>query len=208
MSPGPAPQFDRQEVLMRAMELFWSKGYKGTGMSELLKHVGIGRQSLYNAFGNKRSLFLEALRAYKHAMASEMEAMLGAAGSPLENIRAALRKRVLDITDDEECFQGCMLGNASTELGTSDPEVSQIILQAMQRVEEAFRRTFEQAVEEGELPAHADPLALARLVMATGQGLMVIAQSNPDPEVISQAIEGFESLLSLQSAGVSQNVGA
>ena len=50
MSPGPAKQFDRDEVLERAMQLFWAEGYEATGMTRILEHVGIGRQSLYDTF--------------------------------------------------------------------------------------------------------------------------------------------------------------
>ena len=61
MNPGPDPQFDRQQVLEAAMDLFWAQGFEGTGMTQLLEHVGIGRQSFYNTFGDKRALFIKAV---------------------------------------------------------------------------------------------------------------------------------------------------
>ena len=64
MTRGPDKQFDREAVLERAMEAFWAGGCEATGVSDLLKTMGIGRQSLYDTFGDKRSLFLETLRHY------------------------------------------------------------------------------------------------------------------------------------------------
>ena len=195
MSPGPLPQFDRQEVLLRAMELFWAKGFQGTGMAELVAHVGIGRQSLYNAFGNKRSLFLEALHAYKSVMVDELLVKLDAPGSPLTKVREVLRERVAMITD-EESFHGCMMGNTSAELGDSDPEIAAIFQRAMTRVVDAFERTLERAKEAGELDPASDSRALACTLVATAQGLEVIAQSNPDPDFAQQILAGLDALLS------------
>ena len=65
---GRPKEFDREEALQKAMELFWARGYEGTGMRELLQHMGIGRQSLYDTFGDKRSLFIEALKCYNRCV--------------------------------------------------------------------------------------------------------------------------------------------
>ena len=62
MSRGPDKQFDPHEALEKAMQLFWTKGYSATGVAELQEQMGIGRKSLYDTFGNKRQLFIKALR--------------------------------------------------------------------------------------------------------------------------------------------------
>ena len=90
MSRGPDKQFDRDVVLERAMEVFWQNGYEGTGMTALLEQMGIGRQSLYDTFGDKRTLFREALTRYATTMISPLLGQLNAPGSALGNIKKVL----------------------------------------------------------------------------------------------------------------------
>ena len=91
MSPGPQKQFDRDEVLERATQLFWERGYEATGMTHLLEHVGIGRQSLYDTFGGKRALFLECLSHYFRGRMGPVMAQLRGPGSPLDNMRQVFK---------------------------------------------------------------------------------------------------------------------
>src|SRR5438552_1393149 len=69
-------EFDRNEVLHRAMEVFWCQGFEATGMPHLVEAMGIGRQSLYNAFESKRGLFLEALRLYQSERSKSLQKVL------------------------------------------------------------------------------------------------------------------------------------
>ena len=75
--------YDRE----RATQLFWERGYEATGMTQLLEHVGIGRQSLYDTFGGKRALFLECLSQYFRDRMGPIMAQLRGPGSPLDNMR-------------------------------------------------------------------------------------------------------------------------
>ncbi|NEO92378.1 MAG: TetR/AcrR family transcriptional regulator, partial [Moorea sp. SIO3G5] len=88
---GRKLEFDREEALEKAMDLFWSKGYNATGLNDLLKHMGIQRQSLYNTFGSKHALFLEAVQNYGQTVVCCIEQRLNEPGSPLENIRNLIR---------------------------------------------------------------------------------------------------------------------
>ncbi len=74
MPAGRPREFDETKVLERAMQLFWLRGYGRLGVAELLKHMGISRQSLYDTFGNKRGLFL---RAIEHYRATQLSRALG-----------------------------------------------------------------------------------------------------------------------------------
>ena len=73
--------FEREIALSNAMDLFWEKGYHGTGLTELLKRMGIKRQSLYNTFGSKRRLFLEAIAYYGQTVVKTLEMDLLQPGS-------------------------------------------------------------------------------------------------------------------------------
>ena len=173
MNPGPAPQFDRQEVLRKAMELFWEQGYEETGMTQLLEHVGIGRQSLYNTFGGKHDLFLEALEAYDHGFLQTMVEVLEAPGSPLGNLRRVFGLWESMVSSGE--FRGCLYASASASLGRHDREVAKVLENSYKRIEGAFARTLERAKEQGELRPEIDAEDLARLLVNTGQGLAVLS---------------------------------
>ena len=192
MKPGPAPQFDRQEVLRKAMELFWDQGYEATGMAQLVEHVGIGRQSLYNAFGDKHSLYLEALEAYDQDFIQRLVDLLEAPGSPLGNVRSVCRFWEQLASDDE--FKGCLFASASAALGRSDPRVADAVEGAYQRLEQAFYQAFERARAEGELGPEIKPRDLARLFVSTSQGLAVLGPVR-EPRFTKGVLRSLQALL-------------
>ena len=197
MVPGTTKQFDPSQVLERALELFWAQGFEATGMAQLTEHLGIGRQSLYNEFGDKRGLFLASLRAYVDRMFAEKVAILDRPGSPLGNVRAICRHWLEMV--DQGCM-GCMLANTATEFGTSDPEVQEIVRAALRRSEDAFCGVFQRAQDEGELSSDASPRDLARLFMSAGQGVSVLARLEGSTAVVAGTIHALLGLLPSSSA--------
>ncbi len=176
MMIGRPKEFDRQETLEKAMELFWSRGYEATGMRDLLDGMGIGRQSLYDTFGDKRSLFLEAVEQYNRCVTQKLVDSLSAAGSPLGNVRRTLTS-MAQMCGQKPCC-GCLLTNTLVELAPHDAEVAAVAKRVLARVEGAFRKTLERAVEQGELPKDAPVRALARSLCCTLQGLAVMGRAN------------------------------
>ena len=79
-------EFDREMALQRATDVFWAKGYASTSTEDLVAAMGIGRQSLYNAFGDKRSLYVDALDGYQLASSFGHVRRLNAPASPLAGI--------------------------------------------------------------------------------------------------------------------------
>ena len=94
MSVGRPTEFDRQEALEKSMELFWKNGYEATSLAALIEEMGIGRQSLYNAFGGKHKLFIEAAEHYINSNGQHLVDAFKAPGSPLGNIRKAMEQTV------------------------------------------------------------------------------------------------------------------
>ncbi len=193
MTRGPDKQFDREQALDKAMEVFWAQGYNATGVTELLQQMGIGRQSMYDTFGNKRSLFQEALRRYADEYAGRMIAILEAPGSPMGNI-----DNVFDFWEErlrERGAYGCMVGNTVAELGPHDPEIAAALRFAFERLEQAFANTFRRAQAEGELAADLDADALASLLVVAGQGTALVSKLYGDPGLARSVLSGFRSLL-------------
>ena len=111
MRPGPAKQFDPQAALERARDLFWRRGYDGTGLTELEAALGVGRKSLYDTFGNKRALYLAALEQYGASVIEGICAGLERADTPaFDNLERVLNKLARHHGSGESL--GCLLGVA------------------------------------------------------------------------------------------------
>ena len=181
MRKGPDKQFDPDEALEKAMQLFWSNGYAATGMAELQAQMGIGRKSLYDTFGNKRELFIKALQFYSNTVSRQLQDQLTKDGSPLENVRGLMRtlQEMHSIPDST----GCLLGVSMAQFRTNDPEMAELLRRHIKAVEEAFYTAFKRAQELGELDGNANIRDLARLYMGIHQGLALIGRVQTAPAV-------------------------
>ena len=174
---GPEKQFNRDEVLGKAMELFWNQGYAPTGMTQLLKTMGIGRQSLYDTFGDKKSLYLAALDRYFTFMGEQWKKELDGPGSPLGNLKKLFR-RIMEV-GEETGFCGCFIGNAMAEFGDCDEDVRRVLGKALDRMERMLAGTLQRAKEAGELSPQARPRDLAKLLVVTIQGSALLSKLEP-----------------------------
>jgi TetR/AcrR family transcriptional repressor of nem operon len=194
MPKGRPPKFDREASLDRAMRLFWEKGYEGTSMSDLTQALGIGRQSLYGGFGDKRELFVLCLERYtEQVLEKSLFAELDDEGSPLAAI-----ERVLDAWEayaNSDAFLGCLLGKSLAELGRRDSELDRLLRAKLDRIQKGFERALTRAKLAGELTASADARALARSVTAFAQGAAVVCQVWRDPRAVRETMLGARALI-------------
>jgi TetR/AcrR family transcriptional repressor of nem operon len=192
-SVGRPRQFDRDEALEKAMQLFWSRGYQATGLRDLLDHMGIGRQSLYDTFGDKHCLFIEAVEHYNRRIEQGLVAQLNDTGSPLERIRKTIRSIACSVTDSN--CRGCLLTNTLVESAPHDPEIAAAAKSMLTRMEGAFRRVLKQAVDIGELPNDANVRGLARFLTSTIQGLVVMGKASVSRAVVADIVNVALSVL-------------
>jgi phosphoadenylyl-sulfate reductase (thioredoxin) len=134
--------------------------------------MGIGRQSLYNAFGDKHSLFVEAMKHYASRNSQPLIDILRAPGSGVNNIRQALEAIVALMTSGNCC--GCLVTNSIVELAPHDEEVAEVVRSALTRVEKAFKDAVDRAVASGEISADTDARAMARFLNNTLHGMVVM----------------------------------
>lgn len=165
---GRPREFDREKALESAMRAFWADGYERTGLPELQAAMGIGRQSLYNAFGDKRTLFLEALDHYGTTQFRWLHERLAAPGSGLANVRAVLTTWIDAVTAPD--FRGCLVCNSTVEFGR-DAEVTAITERHNAAIETSFHAALKRALEAGELRPGTDIPSLAQFLANLGQGL-------------------------------------
>jgi AcrR family transcriptional regulator len=194
MPKGRPPEFDREAALDRAMRLFWQRGYEGTSMSDLTHALGIGRQSLYGAFGDKRQLFVACLERYsEEVLQKSLFALLEAEGSGLDAI-----EQVLDAWQayaESGDFWGCLLGKSLAELGRRDSELDRLMRAKLDRLQKGFERALVRAKQSGELVASADPRALARSLTAFAQGAAVVCQVWREPRAVRETMLGARALV-------------
>ncbi|MEM1181538.1 MAG: TetR/AcrR family transcriptional regulator [Acidobacteriota bacterium] len=166
---GRPKSFDRDEALEKALAVFWERGFGGTAIGDLTVCMGIGRQSLYDTFGDKHSLYLEALRRYIEIRVTEARTLFE------DPERGALDKlEVLLGLWKEEALSGragCMMVNGSTELGPTDEAAARLMEKGMARMEGLVRDLLQSARDAGELSDLASPTSFARLIMNTSHGL-------------------------------------
>ena len=156
------------------MEVFWCQGYEATGMPDLVEAMGIGRQSLYNAFESKRGLFLEALKVYQVERARSLQKVLADAPSPLAGIETLLTS--IAASTGVARTRGCLSVNTSTEIGVNDEEVAEILKRGAQQSKTDLAAAVKAAQALGELPAGLDAQAAADFVLTVMRGLRVSAK--------------------------------
>jgi TetR/AcrR family transcriptional regulator, transcriptional repressor for nem operon len=193
MSRGPDKQFNPEIALSRAMEVFWARGYQAASLSELLQRMRIGRKSMYDTFGNKRSLFLKALEHYAQTMILSIRNRLSAPGSPLNNLKRLLRD--LQKEHGVPGSKGCMLGTNIADFDTADKEMASVLRNYLREVEDAFYGAVVAAQKSGEFRGAIDARALARMLLCMTQGMALVGRVLENETILRGTIQAAVSLL-------------
>jgi TetR/AcrR family transcriptional regulator, transcriptional repressor for nem operon len=181
----PRPrQFDENAVLHAVCDQFWDAGYAATSLQDLMRVSGLGKGSLYAAFGDKHELFLQALRRYIASLDRGLRRSVESAPSAVDALRSFLMGPVGDPTG-VSARRGCLLANSTTELASADPVVAAEARQAYDATTATLARCVEQAQAEGDLPRAADPVATARALLAAQQGLTFMGRTGLDVEALA-----------------------
>jgi len=180
--------FDENEVLDRALEVFWEQGYHATSYQDLVERMGINRASMYNTFGDKHQLFTRSLQRYRERSREQFAHWKGDNRSIQQTIRMILEEAVEESMSDPQ-RKGCMVVNTTTELGNCDQKLAAIIQENQKQVESILTELFEESKRKGEIRGDLDPQALARFYFNTFSGLRVMARANPDAETYRDVVD-------------------
>jgi TetR/AcrR family transcriptional regulator, transcriptional repressor for nem operon len=175
-------EFERDAALDSAIAIFCDHGFDGTSTDALLDKMGISRQSLYDTFGDKRRLYLEALERYIEDNLASQIAALNAPPSPLKGVEAVLLAMASRAAIAGA--PGCMGIGATCEFGQSDAEVSTIIGTGGKRLLSALERRLTEAKAKGEIGKDVDARAAAQFVNATLTGMKVAARGGATLETL------------------------
>ena len=168
-------EFDEGGALRKAIRLFSRQGFAATSTDDLKRAMDVGRQSMYDTFGDKRSLFLKALEMYVTESVHAIRAELEKPGSAL----SAIQKGLVTFAErnDLSSADGCMGLNAISEFGRRDPEVTRITRKAAQVQRQALVLTLTRAKTEGKLDADADLEIMADFFESTLAGIRMAAKA-------------------------------
>ena len=173
MPRGRPREFDTEEALDAALEVFWRKGYEGASLPDLTQAMGINRPSLYAAFGNKEELFRRVITRYVEGPAAYVRKALEEPTARAVAERLLLRS--IDLVTDPRNPSGCLLVQGALACGEAADSIRRELAARRLATELAIRERFERARSEGDLSADANPADLARFVSTLLRGIAVQA---------------------------------
>ena len=190
---GRPRSFDEAEALRLATQIFWSKGYDGVTIDDLVAGMGVGRPSLYSVFGDKRTLFLRVLKSYAERKGAQAaEALL--TPRKIRDALAGLLKHAVKSATEEGSAAGCLLVCIAPVV--DDDEVRQFLQDTSAAAVSLVERRFLDAVSTGEIPADFPSAARASQALDLCRGLTMRAQMGaPRRTLLSDAEEAAELLL-------------
>jgi TetR/AcrR family transcriptional repressor of nem operon len=186
-------EFEDQEALDAAIQCFWARGYEATSVRDLADSMGITGASLYNAFGDKRSLFRRALERYaERSFRDRVKRLEGLA--PRQAIGAFFAE-VVERSLNDRRRKGCMLVNSALEVAPHDAEFRGVVAGVLTEVEAFFRRSVEAGQADGTIAARQSADDLARLLLAALLGIRVLARVRPERDLLQGLVRPVFALL-------------
>ncbi|MER8186885.1 TetR/AcrR family transcriptional regulator [Kitasatospora sp. NPDC094015] len=190
---GRPRTFDEEAILDRAMLLFWRKGYEATTMNDLVEELGLGKGSIYAAFGDKHRLFLLALGRYLGRQDELLASSFDDRSPALPQLRR-LFERLLQA--DSVCSgSGCFSVNSIAELLPNDREVAELAQRSLRKAEQTFAAQLDRARSSGELSPAVGSAEAAHLLVTLVQGLQIMRKADPDPARTEACLDSAFALL-------------
>src|SRR5579883_1768838 len=190
---GRPRSFDELEALEKATQVFWSKGYDGVTIDDLVAGMGVGRPSLYAVFGDKRTLFLRVLRAYAERKGARVAKAL-LSPQPLRDSLGSFLKYTVESATEEGWATGCLIECVAPLV--DDAEVRQFLQNAVDGAVALLERRFRDGISAGEIPSDFPVAARATQVIDLAKGLTMRAQiGTPRKTLLKDADEAVDLVL-------------
>ena len=186
-------EFDEAAALDAATECFWRNGYEASSVRDLAAAMGITGASLYNAFGDKRSLFRNVLQRYVEQSTRERIIRFETMLPPKEAVLAFIGEIIERSVNGDR--RGCLLVNTALDTAPHDPELAAEVAARLCEIEAFFCRNIAAAQRDGAVPRERDAASLARLLLGVTLGLRVLARANPQRELLEGVAQPALALL-------------
>lgn len=182
---GRQKEFDTQEVLDRAMGLFWENGYEATSIQDLVDTMGIHRRSIYDTFGDKHNLFVLSLNRYAEMITHKIEARLSVSISGYDRLKSLFSI----VLSAETNMAGCMIVNSATELSYTNPIVAKEVQDYFDRELKLISDILVKAQKEEQLALGTDIQALAYYLHNALVGIRVLSKTTNDSKKLNTIID-------------------
>ncbi|MFT8349639.1 TetR/AcrR family transcriptional regulator [Clostridium saccharoperbutylacetonicum] len=189
---GRSKEFDENVVLQKAMELFWKQGYEKTSLNDLVEHMGIHRRSLYDTFGDKRTLFLKTMDFYEELIRNKIQTGVLKAETAKQAIRFIF-DFIIEGYEDKQW--GCLTVNSATELALMDKEIKERIERTFMQTEQLLAELVRKGQQAGEISIEYEPEVLAEVLHNTLHGIRVQIRISASKEKLHRIGNFFMDLL-------------
>lgn len=181
-------EFNEDEAIQRAMEVFWEKGYSGASLRDLTEAMKINSSSLYNTIGDKHGLFVKCVQHYTGLKRKDIEKRLQSAASPFTILVNYINDAVAVIISGAN---SCMAIKTAFEVATNDQRVKDILKADSDYSYQFICSLISNAIEQGEMPKEEDPELLADYFNSTWTGWNESYILHKDPIKIKKMAQYF-----------------
>lgn len=188
-------EFNEDQALDKAIEIFWHKGYNGTSAQDLVTHLGLSRSSLYDTFGDKQKLFAQSLLRYQKNAQKQVMELFDQSENIKETLHDIFKQAVIESLEDR-ITKGCFMVNSSVELAMHDEEIAKIVKNNSQIMEEVFTNAVQKGQDSGDISKANSAKVLARFIFNNYSGIRVLARSGErDKQVYDDIVKALFSIL-------------
>ncbi|WP_246642223.1 TetR/AcrR family transcriptional regulator [Rhizobium laguerreae] len=188
---GRPREFDLDEAVRSAMNVFWDRGYHDAALPDLLSAMEISKGSFYKAFGDKKAIFLRALELYSDDAAQSIRKVLASDPSPKITIRNAFL-RFADLSSGTEGKRGCFAVLTATEMLPGDTQSADLVRRHYKRLQDLFTQAVREGQAAGEIDEDVDPESISHFIIAHAQGMRVLGKLGSTRK---QTLEGVDLIM-------------
>jgi len=186
---GRPRTYEPEVALGKALDLFRKEGFAATSLDDLSAATGMNRPSLYGAFGDKRELFIKSYQRYREDARAAMAGIFRDE-LPIRQRLARIYAVALDIYLSGDSPRGCFTVMTAASEAVSDPDIRAMVLEGFAELDKAFAACFRRAKEKGEIPASADPVALAQIASSTIHTIAIRARARTPRKELEAIVNG------------------
>ena len=186
--------FDENEVLSKATELFWKKGYHATSIQDLVSFLGINRGSLYDTYGGKKELFYKAFQLYRTNNCNGIETFFENQNEVKNGFRALFEMGINESISDKD-KKGCFVVNTTTELIPGEKELLEILQENKKIFEKLFYNFLLKGQQSGEISKSKNIKTISHLFYTFYNGLKVVAKVQSEPKELLNSVDEILMLL-------------
>lgn len=188
MASGRPQEFDSNKVILAAMDTFWSNGFDGTSMQQLLKSTGLSKSSLYQSFGGKQELYIKCLEEYTLAMKDKLLTQLSLSKSGVSFIKEVLLSAAEE-AKGTSIPKGCLIMNTATEFAQSNAAVSRTVNKGIDAFRVVFLTALKKARTANEIDADADLEQLSSYIVSSMSGIKSMVKGGADEKAVRSIVE-------------------